>query len=300
MSAIRKAMAERGAQLHVLNVLDDIAWVLNVRGGDVLNTPVVMSYLVIGQKHVNWFVDETKVDDAMRKTLADEGVNVRGYDEIIPALKGLEPDVKVLADASKLTAALMSALEKAEIIRAENPSTMMKAIKNDVELDNLRRAHVKDGVAVTRLMYWLKQNVGKIPMTEISVSDKLLALRQGEVDFSVAKVADFASFTSEVKVLAVYNQERLEGYPDVPTMGELGYYDQWLGSSRCIVAPAGTPENVIKFYEDAFQKLMEDADYLKAAEAAGMETDYKNSADTAALIKQQQDFTESLADVWGD
>ena len=296
----RRTEAERGAQLHVLNVLDDIAWVLNVRGGDVLNTPVVMSYLVIGQKHVNWFVDEAKVDDAMRKTLADEGVNVRGYDEIIPALKGLEPDVKVLADASKLTAALMNALEKAEIIRAENPSTMMKAIKNDVELDNLRRAHVKDGVAVTRLMYWLKQNVGKIPMTEISVSDKLLALRQGEVDFSVAKVADFASFTSEVKVLAVYNQERLEGYPDVPTMGELGYYDQWLGSSRCIVAPAGTPENVIKFYEDAFQKLMEDADYLKAAEAAGMETDYKNSADTAALIKQQQDFTESLADVWGD
>ena len=131
-------------------------------------------------------------------------------------------------------------------------------------------------------------------------ADQLLALRQGEVDFSVAKVADFASFTSEVKVLAVYNQERLAGYPDVPTMGELGYYDQWLGSSRCIVAPAGTPENVIKFYEDAFQKLMEDADYLKAAEAAGMETDYKNSADTAALIKQQQDFTESLADVWGD
>ena len=103
-------------------------------------------------------------------------------------------------------------------------------------------------------------------------ADQLLALRQGEVDFSVAKVADFASFTSEVKVLAVYNQERLEGYPDVPTMGELGYYDQWLGSSRCIVAPAGTPENVIKFYEDAFQKLMEDADYLKAAEAAGAET----------------------------
>ena len=183
VSAIRKAMAERGAQLHVLNVLDDIAWVLNVRGGDVLNTPVVMSYLVIGQKHVNWFVDETKVDDAMRKTLADEGVNVRGYDEIIPALKGLEPDVKVLADASKLTAALMNALEKAEIIRAENPSTMMKAVKNDVELDNLRRAHVKDGVAVTRLMYWLKQNVGKIPMTEISVSDKLLALRQEQEHF---------------------------------------------------------------------------------------------------------------------
>mgnify|MGYP002297638100 CR=1 FL=1 len=183
VAAIRKVMDQHDAQLHVLNVLDDIAWVLNVRGGDVLNTPVVMSYLVIGQKHVNWFVDETKVDEAMRQRLADEGVNVRGYDEIIPALQGLEPDVRVLADAAKLTAALMSALEKAEIIRAENPSTRMKAIKNEVELANLRKAHVKDGAAVTHLMYWLKQNVGKIPMTEISVSDKMLAFRQEQEHF---------------------------------------------------------------------------------------------------------------------
>ena len=72
---------------------------------------------------------------------------------MISALQGLEPDVRVLADAAKLTAALMSALEKAEIIRAENPSTRMKAIKNEVELANLRKAHVKDGAAVTHLMY---------------------------------------------------------------------------------------------------------------------------------------------------
>ena len=183
IAAIRKVMSERGAKLHVLNVLDDIAWILNVRGGDVLNTPVVMSYLVIGEKHVNWFVDENKVDDAMRSALKEAGVNIRGYDEIIPALKGLEPDVPVLADASKLTAALMDALERAEIIRGENPSTYMKSIKNDVELENLRRVHVKDGVAVTRLMYWLKQNVGKIPMTEISVSDKLLDLRKEQEHF---------------------------------------------------------------------------------------------------------------------
>ena len=109
IAAIRNVMSERGAKLHVLNVLDDIAWILNVRGGDVLNTPVVMSYLVIGEKHVNWFVDENKVDDAMRSALKEAGVNIRGYDEIIPALKGLEPDVPVLVDASKLTAALMDA-----------------------------------------------------------------------------------------------------------------------------------------------------------------------------------------------
>lgn len=188
IAAIRKVMSERGAKLHVLNVLDDIAWILNVRGGDVLNTPVVMSYLVIGEKHVNWFVDENKVDDAMRSVLKEAGVNIRGYDEIIPALKGLEPDVPVLADASKLTAALMDALERAEIIRGENPSTYMKSIKNDVELENLRRVHVKDGVAVTRLMYWLKQNVGKIPMTEISVSDKLLDFPQRAGAFHLSEL----------------------------------------------------------------------------------------------------------------
>ena len=89
----------------------------------------------------------------------------------------------VLADATKLTAALMAALERAEIIRGENPSTYMKSIKNDVELENLRRVHVKDGVAVTHLRYWLKQNVGKIPMTEISVSDKLLDFRKEQEHF---------------------------------------------------------------------------------------------------------------------
>lgn len=131
-------------------------------------------------------------------------------------------------------------------------------------------------------------------------ADQLLALRQGEVDFSVAKAADFASFTSEVKVLGVFSEERLADYPDAPTLGELGYYDQWLGSSRCICAPAGTDQAIIDFYADAFKQIMEDPDYLKAAEAAGMFTDYMGPEDTAATIQQQQEFAESLADVWGD
>lgn len=127
-------------------------------------------------------------------------------------------------------------------------------------------------------------------------SDQLLALRQGEVDWSVAKVADFSSFTSEVKVLGVYNDTRLEEFPDVPTLGELGYYDQWLGSSRVICAPAGVSEEVVAFYEEAFRLTMEDPEYQAAA--ASFATDYKNAADTDALIKAQQEFTEGLADIW--
>lgn len=127
-------------------------------------------------------------------------------------------------------------------------------------------------------------------------ADQLLALRQGEVDFSVAKVADFSSFPSEVKVLGVFNDSRLDEYPDVPTLGELGYYDQWLGSSRVICAPAGTPQEVIDFYEEAFRQTMEDPEYLEAS--SSFATNFLDAEATAALIKQQQEFTEGLAEIW--
>ena len=130
-------------------------------------------------------------------------------------------------------------------------------------------------------------------------ADQLLALRQHEVDFSVAKLADFASFASEVKVLGVFDTKRLEEYPDVPTLGECGYYDQWYGSARAIVAPKGTPQNIIDFYADAFKKMMEDPEYLADAEKASVTTNYMGPEDTAALFQAQYDFcTNTVAGLW--
>ncbi|MEG1801422.1 MAG: hypothetical protein RR273_05545, partial [Oscillospiraceae bacterium] len=80
---------------------------------------------------------------------------------------------------------------------------------------------------------------------------------------------------------------------------ELGLYDKWLGSSRCVAAPAGIPEEAVKFYEEAFAKLMQDPDYLKAAQAAGINTDYKGSKETAEMVASQQAFAEGLDAVWG-
>ncbi|MCR5576501.1 MAG: tripartite tricarboxylate transporter substrate binding protein [Oscillospiraceae bacterium] len=127
-------------------------------------------------------------------------------------------------------------------------------------------------------------------------ANQLLSLRGKESDFCVVKLADIAGTESEYRILGVFNTERLPELPDVPTLGELGYYKDWLGSSRCVVAPAGVSDEVVAFYEAAFKSAMEDPEYLAAAEQAGMATDYKNAADTAALIAQQQSFAESLTD----
>ena len=123
-----------------------------------------------------------------------------------------------------------------------------------------------------------------------STADELLALRNGEVDFAVAKVADFVPFESEVRLLAAFDTDRIPEYSYVPTLGEFGFYPQWYGSARCIVAPKGTPKEVIDFYAKAFKDIMDDLDYKLASESAHMTTAYKDPAATSALISQQYDF----------
>ena len=130
-------------------------------------------------------------------------------------------------------------------------------------------------------------------------ADQLLALRQGEVDFSVAKEADIASMLSEVKILGVYDASRMAKFPDVPTLGELGYYDKWYGSARAIVAPKGTPKDVIEFYQKAFWDAMNDPGYIETAEKAGITTLFMNAEETGKLINQQYDFcTDEVAKLW--
>ena len=126
-----------------------------------------------------------------------------------------------------------------------------------------------------------------------NTNEELTSLLGKEADFCVAKAPDISSMTDSVKVLAVFGSARLAEMPDVPTLAELGYYQDWLGSSRCIAAPAGVSAEVISFYESAFKQAMEDPDYL--AESSSFATDYKDAAATTELVKQQQAFTEGLA-----
>ena len=245
LAAIREVMAKAGADMHVVNVLDDIAWTLNVRGSDVHCTPMVMSYLLIGREDAIWFVDTQKVSEPVREALFSEGVYLREYGEITAALEAIEPGTSVMVDGRKMTASLCAALADTNIIQHENPAFRLKAIKNDVELDNLRAAHVKDGLAVTRLMYWLKQKAGKAPMDELSVTDRLLALRQEQEHFISTsfdticayrenaammhyKATEESSATIEAKDLLLIDSgaQYLEGTTDITRTFAMGEVDR--------------------------------------------------------------------------
>ncbi len=133
-----------------------------------------------------------------------------------------------------------------------------------------------------------------IDIPQGGTADQLLSLRNKESDFTVVKLGDISGQESAYKVLGIFATERDARWPDVPTLGELGYYDQWLGASRAIVAPAGVSDEVIQFYEEALKKTMEDPEYLAAA--ASFDTNFLDHAATSALIEQQQAFAESLGD----
>ena len=181
---VRAKMAEEGADVHILTSLCDIAWLLNIRGGDIQSVPVVLSYLVLTKDQCIWFLQEEVVDDAIRAYLNENHIETRPYDAIYTYVPTIPESAVVLMNKSGVNYRICNELNKnIQVINKPNPTELMKAVKNPVEVDNIRLAHVKDGVAVTKFMYWLKTNIGKIPMTEISASDYLEARRREQENF---------------------------------------------------------------------------------------------------------------------
>lgn len=181
---VRAKMAEEGADVHILTSLCDIAWLLNIRGGDIQSVPVVLSYLVLTRDQCIWFLQEEVVDDTIRAYLKENHIETRPYDDIYTYVPTIPESTVVLMNKSSVNYRICSELNKnIQVINKPNPTELMKAVKNPVEVDNIRLAHIKDGVAVTKFMYWLKTNIGKIPMTEISASDYLEARRREQENF---------------------------------------------------------------------------------------------------------------------
>ena len=170
---VRTQMQKEGADIHILSSLYDIAWLLNLRGGDIDHVPVFLSFVSIEKEQVLLFVNERIIDKEVQDYLEKNHVTIRPYEDIYTYAQNLQK-VKVLISAEETNYRIAECIrEHAEVLEGENPSLMLKAVKNEIELKNTREAHLKDAVAVTKFMYWLKTNIGKMEISEISASDYL-------------------------------------------------------------------------------------------------------------------------------
>ena len=192
---VREKMKQSNADVHILTSLDDIAWVLNIRGNDIPHFPVVLSFLAITQTECCLFIHSEVLSESVRMQLEQWGITICDYEAIYSYVAQIEAKKTVWMDCDRVNFNICNQLNsEVKVLNQENPTVRMKAIKNPVELENLRNAHVEDGVAFTKFMYWLKTNVGKIPMTEITASDYLAERRKerkGFLDLSFDTIAAY-------------------------------------------------------------------------------------------------------------
>ena len=202
LSRIRQAMKEKKATTHILASLDDIAWLFNIRGRDVKSNPVVLSYAVICTNSVYLFIDKNKIDEDIKHELSKEDVQIKGYDEVYEFIKNIDEDEVVLIDTSKVNYAIYNSIpSNVRKIEERNPSILFKSIKNEIELKNIRNSHIKDGVAFTKFMYWLKNNIGKIDITEISATQKLEDFRREQDKFIEPSFSTIAAYKDHAAMM---------------------------------------------------------------------------------------------------
>ncbi|MEG1802079.1 MAG: aminopeptidase P family protein [Lachnospiraceae bacterium] len=184
LKRVRAEMEKAKANTHILTCLYDIAWLLNIRGNDIACVPVVLSFVVVTKSECYLFLNSEVLTTDTRKYLEDNQVTIKDYEEIYSFVSTLHKEDRVMLHKAEANFNITSALQKGiEIVDCPNPSTKMKSIKNDIEIKNTIAAHVKDGVAFTKFMYWLKTNIGKIPMDELMASDYLEGCRRAQDHF---------------------------------------------------------------------------------------------------------------------
>ena len=162
LERIRKTMRENGANVHVIATLDEVAWLFNIRGNDVVYTPVILGYAAVTLDKVYLFMDERKLNDEIKESFGKVTVEIRPYNDVYDYVKNLSPEEIVMIDPERMNYKLYKSIP-AEVskVEAENPAVLMKGMKNEVEIANTRNAYIKDGIACTKFMYWLKTNIGK-------------------------------------------------------------------------------------------------------------------------------------------
>ena len=184
LADVRSIMRENRADIHLLSSLDDIAWLLNIRGNDIECNPVILSDVILTEKDVFFYVQEEAVSLEIRAELEKSGITMLPYYQVYEDVKKFADKDTVLLDEAVVNYALFENIPGGvKTVNCINPSKPMKAMKNEVERENVRAAHIKDAKAMCRFIYWLKQNVGKEEITEYSAAQKSFQFRAQDPDF---------------------------------------------------------------------------------------------------------------------
>lgn len=180
LARVREALRERHCDGMLVSALDDIAWTLNLRGTDVHCNPVFVAYLVIEPEKATLFVHPGKLTDEVRDYLRAQGVAARDYDDVADYLRHDYFAYNILMDEDETNSYLMGCMKdnRSQVVRQPSPVPPMKAVKNAAEIEGFRRAMTRDGVAMVKFLKWLKPAVEAGGVTEMTVADKLLALRR--------------------------------------------------------------------------------------------------------------------------
>ena len=260
LSRIRAVMKAKKATTHILASLDDIAWLFNIRGRDVKSNPVVLSYAVISIDSVYLFIDKNKIGEDIRAELSKENVQIKGYEEVYEFIKKIEENEVVLIDTSKVNYAIYNNIpSNVQKIEERNPSILFKSIKNEIELKNIRNSHIKDGVAFTKFMYWLKNNIGKIEITEISATQKLEEFRREQDKFIEPSFSTIAAYKDHAAMMH-YSATEESNYKLEPRdlfLVDSGgqYFDGTTDITRTI-ALGPIPENVRKDFTNVVRGMI--------------------------------------------
>lgn len=181
ITSVREKIKEAGAESLVLSALDDIAWLFNLRGRDVENTPVFFSFAYVSLSEVFLFVDYDAVKSVEQSLEADK-IEVRSYYEFADFIASI-PEMRIIVDKKTTNSQIVNSLPcSAKIISDLNPIPMLKALKNNTEINNMRAAHVSDGIALLKFMRFIKES-DWTSLTETEASDKLFEYRKQEKNF---------------------------------------------------------------------------------------------------------------------
>ena len=177
-------LEKSGANLQITTALDDLAWTFNLRGKDVECNPVFMAYAAISKEETVLFVENIKLTSELKLKLETERIQIKEYTQLPEFLRQLPKTARILLDFDRTNHAILKSIpEHCKVIEGLSIPCRLKAIKTEAEISNIKQAMRKDGVAMLEFLYWLENNLGKIPVTEYTVAEKLIEFRSKQPDY---------------------------------------------------------------------------------------------------------------------